>query len=270
MESRAQNASNLDQAALQQAALETKLAEEEQLRRFTEHVLDSRQQELESHEMENKRVLKQLESVKKELSETQKQLIKARNQSKAKTKQLQDAKDQIFRLQPRRNDITESEAQEAYKGLCENVQRWVENRLQPILDDLESGRLPRSCPGGAQASRFASFIREPARRCLSAYQSDEHHIIAVIMYYLWAAFFAKSFYCPLDGSDDNDSLAWIDELERTMSKLPRGKTLNASVTADARLMSLIRCCPLSRMEERDAHGLDEPTFVHSAKDGVYQ
>lgn len=69
-------------------------------------------------------------------------------------------------------------------------------------------------------AKFASLIREPARRCLSAHLADEHHVIAVIMYYLWLAFFARSFYCPLDGSDDA-TLMWIDELENTMAKLPR-------------------------------------------------
>ncbi|POR38618.1 Uncharacterized protein TPAR_01185 [Tolypocladium paradoxum] len=219
-ESMAQNESKVDRTASPQPALEAKLADEVRLRRFTEHVLDSRQEELESQEMENKGLLKKLESLKKELSDTQSQLIEARSQSKAKTKQLQEAKDQIFRLQPRRKDITESEAQEAYKKLCGNVQRWVENRLPPVLDDMESGRL-RSRPPGSQASRFASLIREPAKSCLNAHQSDEHHVIAVIMYYLWLAFFAKSFYCPLDGSDDDATLMWIDELESTMSKLPR-------------------------------------------------
>jgi len=55
------------------------------------------------------------------------------------------------------------------------------------------------------------------------HQSDEHHVIAVIMYYLWLALFSKSFYCPLDGSDDDATIIWIDELESTMSKLPRGE-----------------------------------------------
>ncbi|PHH88277.1 hypothetical protein CDD83_7761 [Cordyceps sp. RAO-2017] len=209
-----------DKTTAQKPTLEVKLADEVRLRRFTEDVLDSRQEELEQQEQENKKLSKKMESLQKELAEAQRQLIEARSQSRAKAKQLQDAKDHIFRLQPRRKDITESEAQEAYKKLCSNVQRWVENRLPPVLDEMESGRL-RSRSAGAHAARFASLIREPARRCLSAHQSDEHHVIAVIMYYLWLAFFAKTFYCPLDSSDDDTTLTWIDELESTMSKLPR-------------------------------------------------
>ncbi|KAJ6443835.1 alphaherpesvirus glycoprotein E domain-containing protein [Purpureocillium lavendulum] len=219
--SMAQNESKIDKDQVPTSSvLEVQLAEEVRLRRFTEDVLDNRQEELEAQEAENKKLLKKLESLKKELAETQDQLIEARNQSKAKAKQLQDARDQIFRLQPRRKDITESEAQETYKKLCGNVQRWVENRLPGTLDDMEGGRL-RARPLGAYAGRFASLIREPAKRCLSLHQADEHHVIAIIMYYLWLALFSKSFYCPLDGSDDEATIMWIDELESTMSKLPR-------------------------------------------------
>ncbi|PFH56757.1 hypothetical protein XA68_16040 [Ophiocordyceps unilateralis] len=197
-----------------------RLANEVRVRRFTEGVLDSRQAELEHQEQENRKLSKKLDLLHKELAEAQRQLIEARSQSKTKAKQLQDAKDHIFRLQPRRKDITEAEAQEAYKKLCGNVQRWVENRLPAVLDDMEAGRLGNR-PSGALATRFASLIREPARRCLGAHQADEHHVIAVIMYYLWLAFFAKSFYCPLDGSTDDATITWIDELESTISQLPR-------------------------------------------------
>lgn len=217
-----QDDSQADRQASPKPVLEGKLADEVRLRRFTEDVLDARQEELEHQESENKKLCKKMDALQRELAEAQQQLIEARNQAKAKAKQLQEAKDHIFHLQPRRKDITESEAQEAYKKLCGNVQRWVENRLPPVLDEMESGRL-RSRPVGAPAARFAALIREPARHCLSAHQSDEHHVIAVIMYYLWLALFAKPFYCPLDGSDDDATVTWIDELESTMSKLPRGK-----------------------------------------------
>ncbi|RCI08589.1 hypothetical protein L249_4692 [Ophiocordyceps polyrhachis-furcata BCC 54312] len=203
-----------------EATASQRLADEVRLRLFTEGVLDSRQAELEQQELETKKLKKKLESLHKELAEAQRQLIEARSQSKTKAKQLQDAKDHIFRLQPRRKDISEAEAQEAYKKLCGNVQRWVENRLPAVLDDMEAGRLPNR-PDGTLAARFASLIREPARRCLSAHQADEHHVIAVIMYYLWLVLFAKSFYCPLDGSSDDATTTWIDELEKTMSQLPR-------------------------------------------------
>ncbi|KAK7408847.1 hypothetical protein QQX98_008969 [Neonectria punicea] len=205
----------------EKAALETKLADEMKLRRFTEDVLDSRQQEIETQETQNDQISSELDVLNRELAATQRQLTEARSQMKTKTRQLQDAKDQIFRLQPRRNDITEAEARDVYKTLCGNVQRWVENRLKGALEDLDQGRLTiRLAP--QQAARFAGLLREPSRRCLNVDQSDEYHVVAVIMNYLWLVMFSKSFYCPLDDTEADGTRMWIDELESTMSRLPRG------------------------------------------------
>ncbi|KAF5011089.1 hypothetical protein FDECE_2771 [Fusarium decemcellulare] len=200
--------------------LENKLADETHLRRFTENVLDSRQQEIESRESEKSELSAKMEELKKELANTQKQLAESRSQTKIKAKQLQDAKDQIFRLQPNRKDITEAEAREAYKNLVGNVQRWVENRVKDVIDDLEHGRL-RTRPIPPDASRFVSLLREQSRKHLNVDQSDEYHVMSIIMNYLYLALFSKSFYCPLDDTDEDGTLMWIDELENTMSRLPR-------------------------------------------------
>ena len=213
---------NLDQSDVaEKSFLVAKLADEVRLRHYTEQVLDIRQQELQSQEMENTNLERKIEELKKELSDTQSQLAEARCQNKAKGKQLQEAKEQVFHLQPQRTDVTEAEAVDGFKKLCGSVQRWVENRLKGILDDLDHGRL-RVRPDPAQSARFVSFIREPARRCVNVDQSDEYHVAAVIMNYLWFVLFAKSFYCPLDDTEDDATLGWIDELGGTMTKLSRG------------------------------------------------
>ncbi|KAH6973579.1 hypothetical protein BKA56DRAFT_101930 [Ilyonectria sp. MPI-CAGE-AT-0026] len=204
------DAMKIKKLSSENAHLETKLADEMNLRRFTETVLDSRQEELESQES----------LLKTQLADAQRQLAEARSQTKAKSKLLQDARDQIFRLQPPRNDITEAEAREAYKSLCGNVQRWAENRLKGALEDLDLGRL-KTRPPPPQAARFVGLIREPSRRCLSVDQSDEYHVVGAIMNYLWLVLFSKSFYCPLDDSNADGTVRWIDELETTMSRLPR-------------------------------------------------
>ncbi|KAI9163216.1 hypothetical protein HJFPF1_04817 [Paramyrothecium foliicola] len=193
--------------------LEAKLKEEIRLRQYTEEVLDSRQQELENQESENTQLRKKLEHLQKELSE-------ARAQSKTKTKQLQDAKDQIFQMQPQRKDITDTEAHDMYKSLVGSVQRWVENRLKAILDDFETNRL-RTRPSPVQATRFLSLLRESAKRCIMIDQADEYHVMAIIMNYIWHALYSKSFYCPLDDTEDNATLLWLDQLESSMSRLPR-------------------------------------------------
>ncbi|KAF4968959.1 hypothetical protein FSARC_3723 [Fusarium sarcochroum] len=193
--------------------LEDRLANETHLRRFTEDVLDSRQQEIEDRETEKDQLAASVEALKRKLANTQRQLA--------------EAQDQIFRLQPRRKDITEAEAREAYKNLVGNVQRWVENRARYVIDDLETGRLnARAVP--PEGSRFVTLLREQSRRCLSVDQSDEFHIIAVIMSYLHITLFSKSFYCPLTDTEEDGTPMWIDELENTMYRLPRALFAEAS------------------------------------------
>ncbi|KAH6604198.1 hypothetical protein Trco_007644 [Trichoderma cornu-damae] len=201
----------------------SKLEDEVRLRQFTEEVLDSRQEELEEQEKENTKLLKKLESLQQELKEAQSQLAQARSQPTKKDKEDKEAeedKNQSARPSLQRKDITEAEAREAYRNLCGNVQRWVEHRIRPVLDDLASGHF-RCQPSPAQSTRFVSLMREPATSCLNAWNSDEYHFMALIMQYLWLVFFAKSFYCPLDDADGETTAAWIDELESAISKLPR-------------------------------------------------
>ena len=230
----------------QEAVMDTKLADETHLRLFTEDVLDSRQQEIECRETEKHKLATKLNALKKELNDTQRQLVEARNQNKSKTKQLQDAQDQIFRLQPRRTDITEAEAQQAYKCLCGNIERWVEHRLKGVLTSLDLGQL--STPAvPSQAMRFVALIRGPAKRCLDVDETDEYHVMSAIMNYLYLSLFSKSFYCPLDDNSGDHTLKWIDELETTMSQLPRGMLFFAMRFTISNCSS--RPGSLSRMEE---------------------
>ncbi|ETS00177.1 hypothetical protein M419DRAFT_84117 [Trichoderma reesei RUT C-30] len=197
-----------------------KLEDEVRLRHFTEEVLDSRQEELEVQERENSVLSRKLESLQQELKEAQRQLALARSQSTKKNKAAEGSKDQNTRPAPRRKDITEAEAQEAYRVLCDNVQRWVEQRIRPVLDDLASGHF-RCQPSPSQSTRFVSLLREPATSCLNVWHSDEYHFMALIMQYLWLVFFSRSFYCPLDDGDGETTAAWLDDLESAIAKLPR-------------------------------------------------
>ena len=80
------------------------------------------------------RIEPQVETLKLELARVNGQLVDAQGRTKTKERQLSDAKDHIFRLQPARKDITDSEAVESYRVLCGNVQRWVDNRMKGVLD----------------------------------------------------------------------------------------------------------------------------------------
>lgn len=224
-----------EQASSQAHGLEERLTSETHLRRFTETVLDSRQQEIEEREMEKDELALRVETLQKQLASTQQQLA--------------EAQDQVFRLQPRRKDITESEARDAYKTLVGNVQRWVENRAGHIIDELETGRLSnRSVP--PEGSRLVTLLREQSRRCISVSQSDEFHIMGAIMNYLHITMFSKSFYCPLDDNEDGGTSAWIDEIENTMSRLQRGSSFTQTkhISQIAKLSQDIAHCREWRSE----------------------
>lgn len=236
-----------DRSSTAPESTEQKLEDEIRLRKYTEDVLDGRQMELERQEVENQRLRSEIEELRKQLSDTQSHLSEARSQIVSKDRQLSDTKDQIFRLQPTRGTITEAEATEAYRGLCGNVQRWVENRLRPILDDLDNGRLVGR-PPPSEASRFVSLMREAAKRGLNTDQSDIYHVIAIIMNYLCIVFFSRSFYSPLDDYEGDATSVFIDELETAMSRLPRGKTVQRQVNT---LRQVDSDCPVEPAQCRE-------------------
>ncbi|KHO00179.1 uncharacterized protein MAM_02102 [Metarhizium album ARSEF 1941] len=227
----------------QQESLERLLNDERNLRSFTEQVLDCRQIELEVAESENKRLFKKIDQLVKELSESKAQLFEARAQVKSKDRNLQEAGDHIFRLQSQREDITESDARDAYRALCDRIQRWVENRLPVTLEAASSGQTKKPPP--AQATKFLSLLREPAKRCLSVHLSDEYHVVAAILYYLWLAFFSKPFYCPLDDSTEDATLLWILGTESAMAK-----SRNAEHCREWRSETLLALCTQKSFKSR--------------------
>lgn len=138
---------------------------------------------------------------------------------------LQEAHDHIFRLQPRRRSITETEAQEDFQGLVASVQRWVENRLSTILDELDDGSLRRKRCDPHLATKFLQLTSGQARKHINAGESDEFHVVAAIMKYLCSEFFDKKFYCPLHDHRDeaNTIVQLIDRVEHGLMRLGRGE-----------------------------------------------
>lgn len=195
--------------------LEYRLSEEIRLRRYTDKVLDKRQEELELSEAKHVHLSHTVQKLKKELTDARHQLDSTRNQLQSRSSQLNEVRDQVFRLQPARSEITESEAKSLYQSLCKGIARWVESRMASL--DAMGGARVGTMPGALQAYRFVSLLRESARRCIDVGQSEEYHVFAVIMNYIGLGLFGRSFYCPVDESDDNATQVWIDRIEEMMS-----------------------------------------------------
>lgn len=147
---------------------------------------------------------------------------------------LQEAHDHIFRLQPRRRSITETEAQEDFQGLVASVQRWVENRLSAILDELDDGSLRRKRCDPNLATKFLQLTSGQARKYINASESDEFHVVAAIMQYLCAEFFDKKFYCPLHDHrvEANTIVQLIDRVEHGLTRLGRETAICRSWRSD--------------------------------------
>ncbi|KAG6217049.1 hypothetical protein E4U50_004548 [Claviceps purpurea] len=230
-------------------SLQEQLDEERTLRHFTERVLDCRQRELEVAEADNARLLRKLEQLARETLDLKAQLRAHGNRSPPHHNHTGDHT--TSRPHPPRplppQDLTETEAREAYKALCGKVQRWVESRLPEMRDAVAAGQAKK--PPAQQAARFLSLLREPGKRCLAVSGGEEYHVVAAIMYYLWLGLFSKPFYCPLEEGFEEATMGWILGMEAAM-----GKTRDVERCREWRSETLTALCSQkSFRSRRDAY-----------------
>jgi chromosome segregation ATPase len=198
-----------------------------------EQTTDLRQEELDKLEAKNQELMKELEKYRSEATsskpdvELQKKLDESLRKEEKALKDLSEARDHIFRLQPQRPAITETGAQKQFQELFGSVQRWVQHRLADILDDLDNGKL-KKVADVKSASNLLTLASKAAKKYSAVRNTDEYHIVAIIMQYLYEMFFSKKFYCSLDGkhggTDNVENL--IHRVYSGMRRLPRGKLPN--------------------------------------------
>jgi len=100
-----------------------------------------------------------------------------------------DVQNQIFSMQPRRPDIMEEEAVDAYNSLCINVGDWIDSHLDDALEgdyeifsrtkvDLDSGsrllRLIRMTPGAMRCREVPQTLQYYLQ---NAFMNFIHHEI---------------------------------------------------------------------------------------------
>ncbi|KAF8862454.1 hypothetical protein BDZ45DRAFT_203481 [Acephala macrosclerotiorum] len=135
------------------------------------------------------------------------------SQVKQLQKDLQDAHDFIFALQPRRPIITPAQAAEDYKSLCLNVENWVQTTLCDVLDKR---RIPLSKDiSPEQVEMFLGLISPAGWSAFQTPDSDEYNIIAAIMSFLCREIFDRGFWCPME----DGSLNMLDSIENSMRNL---------------------------------------------------
>ncbi|PMD20145.1 hypothetical protein NA56DRAFT_602060 [Hyaloscypha hepaticicola] len=111
-------------------------------------------------------------------------------------RELRDAHDFVFSLQPKREQITESEAAAEFKSLFRMIEDWVETNLE---DEIHARSILKQ--RGLQPSRirrFLTLVSLPGQEASSCPETDVYNVIAVILKFLCIEIFDKDFYCPVE------------------------------------------------------------------------
>ena len=132
---------------------------------------------------------------------------------------LHEAQDMIFSLQPRYERITGTDASTEFSCLCEVIEEWLQSNLSDDICDRalfkEKGSL------GQPAKNFLNLISLPGKEAYLIPDSDEYNVLAGIMRFLYDEIFNTPFYCPLPGGQ----LDFVKNLEKSLANVEprRGK-----------------------------------------------
>lgn len=202
------------------AAYETLRAElerETNLRMFTERVLDSRQQELETLEQAVSRLRLANQKLIKEPNRQELGSGKGRMGLTPTTTGQRHNVPQQSQTQKLSGAITETQASASWLHFRKEVQRWVQTYFATSAPDAASPPV-KVTASAVQGSRFVALLREPARHCTEIHRSDEFHIIAVIMNYLWHNIFSRTFSCPTGDAENETHGDWLNKAFVTIGR----------------------------------------------------
>jgi hypothetical protein len=164
----------------------------------------------------------QLDEKNKQLAASYAQLQERTDRARKLEKELEDAHDFIFTLQPKRQVISAENAAAAFKTLCGSVEEWVQTNLRDVLDNqvkLNSKDFTLD-----DVATFMDLVSSEGRKyAASIPETDEYNIIAAIMTFLDRKIFAEKFWFPMHGGASD----FLDRLEADMYQLEprRGKSL---------------------------------------------
>ncbi|KAL8409416.1 hypothetical protein RB594_007736 [Gaeumannomyces avenae] len=183
----------LEEARKELGAKGGELEEARQGLKAKDDELEEARKELKTKDNDLEESRKELKTKDDDLEESRKELKTKDDDLKEARKELEATRDHVFRLQPRRADLTEDEAIASFTGLRQAVVYLVRNRLKPALEALNSGRLLSCRPVPDQAEAFKDLIKDAAKNSLRVAGADEYHVIAVVMEFLHKEIFAKPF-----------------------------------------------------------------------------
>ncbi|PMD40387.1 hypothetical protein L207DRAFT_511881 [Hyaloscypha variabilis F] len=133
-------------------------------------------------------------------------------------KELRDAHDFIFSLQPRREQITESEAAAEFRSLGRTIEDWVETNLGDDIHDRSILKRPHA----SQIRRFLTFVSLPGKEASRRPDTDVYNVMAAIMKFLCSEIFDKDFYCPIE----EGAMDFLNSILMSMRKLEPRRDLS--------------------------------------------
>jgi hypothetical protein len=148
-------------------------------------------------------------------------------------KELRDAHDFVFSLQPKGEQITESEAAAEFSLLGRMIEDWVETNLG---DEIHARSIIEQRGPGLQASRIKRFlmlVSLPGKEASRCHDTDMYNVVAAIMKFLCIEIFDKDFYCPAE----QGAMEFLNSLLMSMRHLEpkRGECINQTKQILAKL-----------------------------------
>lgn len=160
-----------------------------------------------------------LRTTKVELKESQSTCKALQDRIEDLGEDLKETREQVFRLQPLRENITQKDALEDYTAICHSVKSWIGLRLDNALN---TGVLNAANFSLASARKLISLLAKVGLDGMQYSQTDEHNIVAIVMQFLRTEIFEREFYGAVEG----EHLALLAQIEKNMKSLNprRGKS----------------------------------------------
>ncbi|RFU34293.1 hypothetical protein B7463_g2071, partial [Scytalidium lignicola] len=156
-----------------------------------------------------------------QLSRVNKENETLKNQIVQLQKDLSDAQDFIFSLQPRQINITESEAVSEYNSLCGMVQQWVDTNVGDALYERQMHREKLYLLHSAKD--LLDLVSKPGKEAFVYLDTDEYNIVSAIMKFLCTEIFDRPFYCPIE----DGAVKILSSVEKAMRNMEPRRDLSA-------------------------------------------
>lgn len=167
-------------------------------------------------------MVKEAEDTKHLVEDQQSRLESLETMNSTFAKELEEAHDEIFRLQPYQEHISVRQASIEYDEVYDKVQTWVEKLLDPIMDDerIRAAVLQRARNDPRMINGLTRQLTPCERQALKFQGTEPHILTALVMRIVQKETWEKKF-----AGINQGELQFVSFIERNMGALEphRGK-----------------------------------------------